>query len=986
MTYLNVDEVDTAVVNLAAAYPSLTQLITLPHQTIQGRTVHALRIGGGSAGSRDVVMAIGGQHAREWGTCEILINFMADILEAYQLNAGLAYSGKSFTSTQIKEIVDGLHLVVLPLVNPDGRKFDQEHQGPDDPANPEPGGWRRNRNTAYGDGSPTCIGVDLNRNYDFLFDFKSKFHPDVWTPGSSYPYPIVVSDDPCSIVYHGPTPFSEPETKNVRWLLDMFPRTRWFFDIHSYTEKILYPWGDDDNQGNDPGMNFRQTSFDGTRGLKSDSAYREYIPGGDEAVHHSLGERMRDAIAAVRGRVYTVTPSFSGLYPTCGTADEYAYSRHLADPSKPKTISFTPEWGRLSYEDEDINPFHPPWPEMEQIIDEMTAGLIEFCVAAPCGGGLIAVSLDTPNLKFIDVPPGEEAVRAIVFTVQSCSAVQFTADPPVKTSSGPGSFGLPLGGVESLAPASSAAPRQVRIWVSFQAPSPNASVTGTVTVHCPVIGQDFVVPITANTSPPIRIASVLALDRSASMQWASGIPGKARIDVLHDAAPIYANLLPDDHAIGLVAFDHDPHPVAPVVQADMGGRGAALTGIANHQPNPAGNTAIGDGVELAHDTLQPLTGFAQKAIVVFTDGHETAGKYIHEVEALLNERVFALGLGTASELNPVALNKLVSNSDGYLMLTGDLTGDDEIRVEKYFAQILAGVSNAEIVVDPEGWLLPGEEHRIPFTITHADRVGTAFILSATPWAIDFVLETPEGMRISPIEAAGLPAIDFVVGERVHQFRMTFPVPVGSGAGRGLWHAVLTLSPENFKRCLAEGRTTYQGAASHGVRYGFNVHAFSSTRLAVSVDQKSFEPGATVGLRASFTQSGLPVIADPSVVAELTRPDGKMSTLVLMETEPGDFEGSFIASSAGIYPLRFRAHGRDTRGDEFWREQLRTAFVWRGGDDGRPPAVGGEPQMDWDALIECLLGEKRLWGRLEEHGIDVEVLRRCWKRRGELRPT
>src|SRR6202011_3185707 len=41
--------------------------------------------------------------------------------------------------------------------------------------------------------------------------------------------------------------FSEPETQNVKWLLDTNPRTRWFIDIRSYSEDILYNWGDDDN-------------------------------------------------------------------------------------------------------------------------------------------------------------------------------------------------------------------------------------------------------------------------------------------------------------------------------------------------------------------------------------------------------------------------------------------------------------------------------------------------------------------------------------------------------------------------------------------------------------------------------------------------------------------------------------------------------------------------------------------------------------------
>ena len=125
MSYLNVNEVETATANLAAAYPTLCQLITLPHATFEGRTAHALRLGGGAPGSRDCVTIICGVHAREWGSCEIGIDFAADLLEAYTGHLGLAYGGKSFTAAQVQTLLDSLHVIVFPLVNPDGRHYSQ---------------------------------------------------------------------------------------------------------------------------------------------------------------------------------------------------------------------------------------------------------------------------------------------------------------------------------------------------------------------------------------------------------------------------------------------------------------------------------------------------------------------------------------------------------------------------------------------------------------------------------------------------------------------------------------------------------------------------------------------------------------------------------------------------------------------------------------------------------------------------------------------
>lgn len=89
-------------------------------------------------------------------------------------------------------------------------------------------------------------------------------------------------------------------------------------------------------------MNFRNLTFDGKRGIVNDVVYREYIPPADRKLAVKLANGMRDAITAVRGQVYTVQQSID-LYPTAGTADDYAFSRHLVDASKTKVLSYTIE-------------------------------------------------------------------------------------------------------------------------------------------------------------------------------------------------------------------------------------------------------------------------------------------------------------------------------------------------------------------------------------------------------------------------------------------------------------------------------------------------------------------------------------------------------------------------------------------------------------------------------------------------------------------
>ncbi len=50
----------------------------------------------------------------------------------------------------------------------------------------------------------------------------------------------------------------------------------------------------------------------------------------------------------------------------------------------------------------------------EKIVLDISSGLIEFCVGAPCQGGLVGVIKDTAAINFNDVPEGETATRAAV--------------------------------------------------------------------------------------------------------------------------------------------------------------------------------------------------------------------------------------------------------------------------------------------------------------------------------------------------------------------------------------------------------------------------------------------------------------------------------------------------------------------------------------------------------------------------------------------
>jgi murein tripeptide amidase MpaA len=347
--YLNVDEVESALAAAAATpYANITSLITLPNPTHEGRQCHALKIAAQGGANRVGVYFLGGVHAREWGSCDILINFIQQIEQAYVNGTSLTFGGKSFSAADIKTIVDALDIVIFPQANPDGRHYSMNVDA----------GWRKNRRPPP-TGFPQCPGVDLNRNYDFLWDFHKYYSPTSR---------VATNTDPCSKYYCGESSFSEPETKNARWIVEQFANTRFFIDVHSAGQLILYRWGDDNDQSVDPNMNFMNAAYNGDRGV--DGSYNEYLPANDLATSLSLATVLRDAIKAVRGTDYTVAPAYR-LYPTSGTSEDYFYSRHFTDSRTTKIVTFTLEWGEV---------FQPPYVEMQHIIDETTAGLLAFCL------------------------------------------------------------------------------------------------------------------------------------------------------------------------------------------------------------------------------------------------------------------------------------------------------------------------------------------------------------------------------------------------------------------------------------------------------------------------------------------------------------------------------------------------------------------------------------------------------------------------------
>ncbi len=598
------------------------------------------------------------------------------------------------------------------------------------------------------------------------------------------------------------------------------------------------------------------------------------------------------------------------------------------------------------------------------------------------------VTLDAPAVNFLDVPEGETRLGAAVFSLDACEPVHLTVIAGPTVTSGPA--GTIFGVLASPVTADPDVDSKGRVWLTYQGTSDGDIATGTVTIRCDETGDQLVIALTANTIARPTAAVVIVLDQSNSMNFDSGIgPGVEREHVLKFSAPPAVDVTDDDHAMAVCSFDHDAHPGIGMTPVGGGGRLVINGAISGYAPNPNGWTSIGEGVAFAHGILEPVTGYDVKAIVVLTDGQENHGphtrRYITDVADLINGlggRVFAIGLGRPEVLNPVALQALCSGNNGYMVMTGDLTPDAYFRLAKYYQQILAGVTNNEIVLDPEGWILPGQKHRIPFWLNEADLTAKGILLTPAPYAIRYALETPEGDLIDPGIAGSHPMASFDVGGQVSLYRIGLPIPLGANSAHaGRWHAVLSVEARNFKRYLAALEnfpSLHTSAAAHGVRYSLNVHAYSNLRIRASLAQTSNEPGAILTIRALLTEYGVPVASRASCRAELTRPDSSTAPLGMAEIEPGAFQATTPAAMPGVYRFRVLAEGRTLRGRPFTREQTLTGGVWKGGD-GSPPSSKDDPNARDDRLchlIACFLGQKGIQERLREAGINPDELRPC----------
>jgi hypothetical protein len=603
-------------------------------------------------------------------------------------------------------------------------------------------------------------------------------------------------------------------------------------------------------------------------------------------------------------------------------------------------------------------------------------------VTPPCYDTLpVTVTQVAPDpgdpIRFLDVFAGEQTARALRLRVHACTQVTCNA-----SLSGDPAFTLLAPSVTTPEP-SAFQTYDALVWVLFTPGAVGSTPSATLQVDVPATGDSFTVPIEANVIPRPTVAASLVLDRSGSMDLPSGVASQTRMQILKSAAPLFVHLLDDDDGIGVVRFDTDAAPAPPADTIDVAGsqiagagRNDALQAISAHATDPLGLTAIGDGVEAASIQLAAAAGFDHSATVVFTDGHETAPKYIDEVTDLVTGSVFAIGLGTADQLNPGALDDLVNGTGGYLLLTGHAGPDDQILLKKYFAQILAGVTNTDIVVDPDGFVPAEGEAVVPYDLTAADSRSDVIVLSPAADVVKVSLEAPGGETVD-----GSSGADLVRTRDYQTLRLWLPTPAVSGPTAGTWRAHLKADRRRLRALIARLKKQKDTAVlsrlqAHGIPFTLTVQARSSLHFRVALAQSSRQPGSSAAITATLTESGIPLGPSRATVqADVVAPGAAATTVALTETGDGVYQRTIATPASGVYRVLVRAEGWSLRGERFTRQQVRTLGVWSRGDD-RPTPHDDKPRPDLCDLVICLLDDKGFVTLAREKGIDVDTVRRC----------
>lgn len=468
--------------------------------------------------------------------------------------------------------------------------------------------------------------------------------------------------------------------------------------------------------------------------------------------------------------------------------------------------------------------------------------------------------------------------------------------------------------------------REVTFPIRYTSQGVDEIINSTVTIICFTTGQQWVVPLTANSKESARNAISLVLDKSGSMTQDRG-DGMAKVESLRKAASTFVNLMHLGDGVSITAFSADAESltreeggdIPTVLEITDEEVRENLVDILNNDPrlDPQTTTSIGDGIQLGAESLENANGFNRNAMVILTDGVENEPTLIHEVAHLVNSETYAIGIGQGENVNVTTLQHLTGNHGGYLLLTGDIEDNNQFRLEKHFMQVLTGIEQKEIVYDPDGTLYPGQSTTIPFIISDAENTLDAILLSTHNEYTKWHLVSPSGHKIDPETASEHQGVNYRTSNGMSFFRLSLPFKTGEGRATsfGEWKAVISHTAKKGEK---------------PIHYNFNVHAHSQLSFKVNGYQEPHNP-FNFKLEASVMQYVNLPVENASVTAEVTTSDGQIDRFVMQSQKPGKFAFEYHNAKPGVHHIRLMARGTTFKGTPFQREQTLSFPVVLGGE-------------------------------------------------------
>jgi len=193
-SYHTLDEINSWLDELLELYPNILSAHHVGY-SYQNREIRAIKLS--HKENSAAILIEGNIHAREWISSATVLWLINELLTS--------------TDPEVEDIATNINWYFIPVLNPDGLVYTKTTNRM----------WRKSRYPHQ----HLCYGVDLNRNFDFMW-----MH-------------VGASSNPCSDTFAGPVPFSDPETKALsEFMTAHIDELKVFITYHSYGQYILHPF------------------------------------------------------------------------------------------------------------------------------------------------------------------------------------------------------------------------------------------------------------------------------------------------------------------------------------------------------------------------------------------------------------------------------------------------------------------------------------------------------------------------------------------------------------------------------------------------------------------------------------------------------------------------------------------------------------------------------------------------------------------------